>query len=122
MNVLITGANRGIGLAFVKHYLEQGGEVWACYRRDHHELLALNHPRLHPLQWDVRQDPAPGFADAAGLPDAIDLLIINPAIKQVVLSCLIAAREIRAPLCEMAGISRARIDLRQWRHIPVPHH
>ena len=30
--ILITGANRGIGLAFVEHYLAQGDDVIACCR------------------------------------------------------------------------------------------
>lgn len=31
-NVVITGANRGIGLALVKHYLSRGDQVWALCR------------------------------------------------------------------------------------------
>jgi len=32
MNVLITGANRGLGLEFVKQYAEEGATVYACCR------------------------------------------------------------------------------------------
>jgi len=32
MNVLITGANRGLGLEFVKQYAEDGASVYACCR------------------------------------------------------------------------------------------
>ena len=32
-NVLVTGADRGIGLGFVRHYLENGGQVVATSRR-----------------------------------------------------------------------------------------
>lgn len=41
--VLITGANRGIGLGLTKHYLRIGAEVIATYRneRDSEELMAL---------------------------------------------------------------------------------
>jgi NAD(P)-dependent dehydrogenase (short-subunit alcohol dehydrogenase family) len=31
--VLITGANRGIGLEFTRHYLERGEQVFAGCRR-----------------------------------------------------------------------------------------
>ena len=31
-NVVITGANRGIGLEFVKHYLAHGHQVFALCR------------------------------------------------------------------------------------------
>ena len=77
MRVVITGANRGIGLGFVQHYLEQGDEVWAGYRRDAGCLSGINDPRLHPVCLDVT-----GNLDAAlsELPDSIDLLINNAGI------------------------------------------
>lgn len=76
MNVLITGANRGIGLAFAQHYLDCGDDVWACYRTNPGALPAIDSERLHLVQWDIGSDKAP----AGALPDSIDLLINNAGI------------------------------------------
>jgi len=76
MNVLITGANRGLGLGFARHYLRQGHDVWACYRSGPGGLAEPADTRLHPVHWDICQPPAPG----ATLPDSIDLLINNAGI------------------------------------------
>lgn len=38
-SVLITGANRGIGLQLVKHYCQQQWHVYATYRDEHQDLL-----------------------------------------------------------------------------------
>lgn len=77
MQVLITGANRGIGLEFTRRYLEQGHEVWGCYRREPGGLAELDGDRLHRLCWDVRE-PAP--QDGGALPERVDLLINNAGI------------------------------------------
>lgn len=71
MNILITGANRGIGLGFVHHYLRAGHAVWACHRADSGGLTAIDNPALHLLHWDVGTDDGPTGA----LPDRLDLLI-----------------------------------------------
>jgi len=71
MNVLITGANRGLGLGFVRHYLKAGEEVWACHRGNVGSLTALVRAQLHLLHWDVGCDDGPD----GELPDSIDLLI-----------------------------------------------
>lgn len=76
MNVLITGANRGLGLGFVEHYLAKGWQVWACYRSECETLKKLGAEALHLVQWDVSQDQAPCEA----LPDRIDLLINNAGV------------------------------------------
>jgi NAD(P)-dependent dehydrogenase (short-subunit alcohol dehydrogenase family) len=77
MNVVITGANRGIGLGFVHHYLEHGCEVWAGYRREAGGLAEFDDPRLHAVQLDVTGDIR---ASLSKLPDRIDLLINNAGI------------------------------------------
>lgn len=76
MNVLITGANRGIGLGFVQHYIGQGHAVWACHRDDTGGLAALAGSRLHQLYWDVGTDAPP----RGELPASIDLLINSAGI------------------------------------------
>jgi len=39
-NIVITGANRGIGLAMVKKFAENGCNVWACARKENVEFEA----------------------------------------------------------------------------------
>jgi NAD(P)-dependent dehydrogenase (short-subunit alcohol dehydrogenase family) len=75
MNVLITGANRGLGLGFVRHYLDQGCEVWAGYRSDAGALADLAGARLHPVRLDIMAD-----LPLSELPERIDLLINNAGI------------------------------------------
>jgi len=76
MNILITGANRGIGLKFVRYYLERGDTVWACYRTNPDTLAGIDSARLRLVQWDVADDQAPTGA----LPERLDLLINNAGI------------------------------------------
>ncbi len=71
MNVLITGANRGLGLGFVRYYLQAGYDVWACHRGSQGALAAMDLPCLHLLAWDVGADAAP----LGALPETLDLLI-----------------------------------------------
>jgi len=80
MNVLITGASRGIGLGFVRHYLSQGCHVWATYRSDYGGLEAIDDERLHTLQWDILDDKDDTFLQAMGVPAKLDLLINNAGI------------------------------------------
>ena len=82
--VLITGSNRGIGLAFAEWYAEQGWNVVATCRRpeqaDDLNALAAEHANLSIEPLDVtREDHIRDLADRhAGQP--IDLLINNAAV------------------------------------------
>ncbi|NOX28293.1 MAG: SDR family oxidoreductase [Gammaproteobacteria bacterium] len=78
MNIVITGANRGIGLEFVRQYLLTGDEVWACHRGDLAGLSAIDSPLLHTIHWDVTQ--ALSAETEAQLPATIDILINNAGI------------------------------------------
>jgi len=80
MNVVIIGANRGIGLGFVRHYLEQGHCVWAGYRQSPDGLEAIENDRLSRFLWDVNRAYSEEDIKARGLPDGIDLLINNAGI------------------------------------------
>jgi NAD(P)-dependent dehydrogenase (short-subunit alcohol dehydrogenase family) len=79
MNVIITGANRGLGLAFTRHYLARGDHVYACHRDSSGGLAEINDtPALHTLRWDVSEQPDESVLQA--IPDNIDLLINNAGI------------------------------------------
>jgi NAD(P)-dependent dehydrogenase (short-subunit alcohol dehydrogenase family) len=82
--VLITGANRGIGLEFAKQYAARGWTVIATHRRDQTPVtlaeLAVQHSRVRVEQMDVT-DHAQIDALAAELAGtAIDVLINNAGI------------------------------------------
>jgi NAD(P)-dependent dehydrogenase (short-subunit alcohol dehydrogenase family) len=78
--VLVTGANRGLGLEFVRQYAEEGWQVEAACRSGSGELAALaarHGPRLRVWPLDVG-DPASVAAMAVQLRgQPIDLLLNN---------------------------------------------
>jgi len=72
-NVVITGANSGLGLGFVNYYLGGGAEVWACYHSDNSALKEIASSKLHLVQWDVTESaPRNG---SAPFPESVDLLV-----------------------------------------------
>jgi NAD(P)-dependent dehydrogenase (short-subunit alcohol dehydrogenase family) len=82
MHVVVTGANRGIGLALVRHYLEAKHVVHAT-ARDLGAAAALHALRserlvLHPL--DVRDDASCRALGHAIGEEPVDLLINNAGV------------------------------------------
>jgi NAD(P)-dependent dehydrogenase (short-subunit alcohol dehydrogenase family) len=86
---LVTGANRGLGLEFVRQLLARGGRVLAACRQPGKagelNLLAGSHPgRLHVLPLDVASEASrTALAHELGLvlDDArIDLLVTNAGV------------------------------------------
>ena len=72
-SILITGANRGIGLEFVRQYSSDGWDVIATVRESSPELVSLG-ARIEPL--DMRDlDAVAGFGER--LEGPLDLLIAN---------------------------------------------
>lgn len=63
-SVVVTGANRGLGLGFVREYIKREWTVFACCREISTELQDLRekYPSLFPIPMDVL-DPA-SIADA----------------------------------------------------------
>ena len=80
---LITGANRGIGLEFVRQYATDGWRVLACARHESPELLEL--AEKHPGRVEVCRLDVEDCDGIAGLSKkhsdlAIDLLINNAGV------------------------------------------
>lgn len=76
--VLITGANRGLGLEYTRQYMANGWQVIACTRKpDAHELQALAAERLRICELDV-VDHAAVDQLASDLQDMpLDVLVNN---------------------------------------------
>jgi NAD(P)-dependent dehydrogenase (short-subunit alcohol dehydrogenase family) len=83
--ILITGSNRGLGLALTQQFLSQGDQVFALARRQSEALQQLQqqHPdRLHPFQADVTQESTiiqalDAIARQAG---HLDMVVNNAAV------------------------------------------
>ncbi len=84
--VLISGANRGIGLEFVRQWLQHGDvRIFATARRPQQaaELNALAGPRLRVLEMDVASPESirAAVATVAAEVDGLELLVNNAALK-----------------------------------------
>ena len=78
---VVTGANRGIGLAFVKELLDRGARKVYAAGRDVKALDAigaLDRARVVPLQLDLLDRKQ--IREAAAKAGAIDLLINNAGV------------------------------------------
>jgi len=78
-SVLVTGANRGIGLAITRHMSARGWQVYAAARSDSalRELESL--PGVHPTRLDITGRESLS-ALAAQLPDQLDGVVNNAGI------------------------------------------
>jgi NAD(P)-dependent dehydrogenase (short-subunit alcohol dehydrogenase family) len=86
-HILITGANRGLGLEFTRQYLERGAHVFAGCRQSAavtslHTLQARFSPRLSIVALDVADADAIRTAHDAvrAQTNSLDVLINNAAI------------------------------------------
>ena len=82
--VLITGANRGLGLAFAEHYAARGWNVLATCRdvaaADDLRLLADRYPALHIETLDVTRDDEVAALAARYAAQPVDVLLNNAGI------------------------------------------
>jgi len=82
--ILITGANRGLGLEFVERYLESGDDVIATYRNEESsfDLIKMSNDRsnLKLLELDVSSNKSlNSFAENLG-DSPIDIFINNAGV------------------------------------------
>lgn len=85
MNILITGANRGIGLELVKQSMQRGWRVFACCRNPHNAESLFSLAKLNPGQVSVHiadmQDISTLQALAYELRnESIDILFCNAGV------------------------------------------
>lgn len=79
MNVIVTGANRGIGLELVRHLVARGARVEAaCRKPEAARELAATGARLHAV--DVADDASVASFARALHDTAIDLVINNAGV------------------------------------------
>ena len=86
-NILITGANRGLGLELTRQYLERGDTVFAAARQpdsatDLHQLQSQYATQLHFVQLDVTDEASIEAArqTVTGLTSQLDVLVNNAGI------------------------------------------
>jgi len=85
MRVLVTGANRGLGLEFVRQYLERGEQVFAARRTASSELTALAlrySQQIKEVQLDLRDPESIKRTQqtVAEQTSVLDLLVNNAGI------------------------------------------
>ena len=78
-SVVVTGANRGIGLELVKQLLDSGHRVYATHRSEMDGLAGLSNQNLSIHQMDVRDKEAIQFL-VDSIEGEIDLLINNAGV------------------------------------------
>lgn len=82
--VLITGANRGLGLEFTRQYADAGWQVIACCRQPQEaqalNQLATDHKLIRVMSLDVTDHPQIESLSAELRNTVIDVLIANAAV------------------------------------------
>jgi NAD(P)-dependent dehydrogenase (short-subunit alcohol dehydrogenase family) len=102
-SVLITGANRGIGLEFARQYLADGWQVYAACRdptsaSELRRLAQASHHNLRTLALDVTNPETVKEAAAELDRQAIDLLLNNAGIGGPRGQQVLQSRRPRIPL------------------------
>jgi 3-oxoacyl-[acyl-carrier protein] reductase len=85
--IIVSGGSRGLGLAFCRHYVDQGHKVLTFSRNPSEgieELVANDHHRIQWLSRDLADPETPGNVarDAEQFLGGVDVLVNNAARPQ----------------------------------------
>jgi len=89
-NVIITGANRGIGLAIMEQFAEAGANIFACARKETEqfvnlieELKAKYEVKITPVYFDLMNESMikAGAKQILSITKKIDVLVNNAGIS-----------------------------------------
>lgn len=93
-NVVITGANRGIGKKLVEKFAENGCNIWACARKENEEFVSflqeLSQKRdvnIEPIFFELSSEESikQGYMQINQSKEPIDVLINNAGIGHAAL-------------------------------------
>lgn len=89
MNAIITGANRGIGLATLKLFASKGYNIWACIRKPNEdfclqaeEISKENNVWIKPIYFDLSKEDEikAGIKQISSDKLSIDILVNNAGV------------------------------------------
>lgn len=88
-NVIITGANRGIGRALLSKYASNGWNIWACMRKENRKFEEIlidiqntYHVWIKPIYFDLKEGDQikHGMKEIFSSKQSIDALVNNAAV------------------------------------------
>lgn len=103
-NIIITGANRGIGEALVKTFAENGYDVWACARKYNEEfetklgeLSAKTNSSIKPVYFDLSSEDEikRGIKSIISEKKNIDALVNNAGVPHGALFTMTSMEKMR---------------------------
>lgn len=103
-NVIITGANRGIGLAFMKAFAKAGYDIWACARQENKEfkvalqnLSEIYKVEIEPVYFDLQDsnEIINGIKHILSAKKNVDVLINNAGIPHGALFTMTSMDKLR---------------------------
>lgn len=103
-NIFITGANRGLGLAFVLHFLKNGDKVYAACRNPDTANDLLTYQKQYPKQLEIL---------TLDLAKIQDIALLKQSFQDVPLDVLINNAGVFGP----SGMDIGHVEAKAWNEV-----